>query len=256
MLYDLAKSPRILLAAVILPLIYGAFVAMNTLSSPAQIFGISRNPDNVASSDAIGDMKNALAQERRLLAELEKEQSRLRLEVINRRKLHQEGQASKQQVQESEQQFVAALKRVHEMRNSVTETDIAIAEAVFGEKVNRLPPLPVNGYSETPDLARFNGGFKWSIREAPRIERYFSRAFGRRLPVTALGQSATHNRLNFDHRDSMDVALHPDSMEGKALIDHLRKSGIPYIAFRGPVAGASTGPHIHIGRPSGRLAHG
>src|SRR6185503_12832428 len=105
MLYDLAKSPRILLAAVILPLIYGAFVAMNTLSSPAQIFGISRNPDNVASSDAIGDMKNALAQERRLLAELEKEQSRLRLEVINRRKLHQEGQASKQQVHESEQQF-------------------------------------------------------------------------------------------------------------------------------------------------------
>ncbi len=124
----------------------------------------------------------------------------------------------------------------------------------MGEKVERLPALPVNGYSETTDLARFNGGFKWSLKEAPRIERYFSQAFGRRLPVTALGQSETHNRLRFDHRDSMDVALHPDSVEGKALIDHLRKAGIPFLAFRGPVAGASTGPHIHIGRPSGRLA--
>jgi hypothetical protein len=254
MLHDLALSRRFLLAAIILPLIAGGFVVVNSLSPPSQIIGVSRKPDIFANSDAVGEMRNSLSKERKLLADLEKEQSRLRFEVINRRKLYQDGQVSKQQVQEAEQQFVAALKRVHEMRNSVTETDIAITEAVLGEKVNRLPPLPINGYSETPDLARFNGGFKWSIREAPRIERYFSQAFGRRLPVTALGQSDTHNRLNFDHRDSMDVALHPDSLEGKALIDHLRKSGIPYIAFRGSVPGASTGPHIHVGRPSGRLA--
>ncbi len=113
--------------------------------------------------------------------------------------------------------FVAALKRVHDMRHSVLETDIAITEAVLGERVERLPALPINGYSETGDLARFNGGSKWSLKEAPRVERYFSQAFGRRLPVTALGQSVTHNRLGFDHRDSMDVALHPDSIEGKAL---------------------------------------
>lgn len=255
MLYDLAKPRRRLLAALILPLIALGFVVVNTLSSPSRIFGISRNSGIFADSDTIGEMRNSLAKERKLLADLEKEQARLRSEVITRRKFYQEGQTSKQQVQEAEQQFVAALKRVHEMRNSVTETDIAITEAVLGEKVNRLPPLPVNGYSETPDLARFNGGFKWSIREAPRIERYFTQAFGRRLPVTALGQSETHKRLNFDHRDSMDVALHPDSIEGKALIDHLRKGGIPYIAFRGSIPGASTGPHIHIGRPSARGSH-
>jgi hypothetical protein len=51
----------------------------------------------------------------------------------------------------------------------------------------------------------------------------------------------------------MDVALHPDSPEGKSLIAHLRKAGIPFMAFRGAIAGTSTGPHIHIGRPSGRL---
>jgi hypothetical protein len=53
----------------------------------------------------------------------------------------------------------------------------------------------------------------------------------------------------------MDVALHPDSAEGKALMDYLRRSGVPFIAFRSSVPGASTGPHIHVGRPSGRLHH-
>jgi hypothetical protein len=254
MFSDLAKSRGFLLVAVILPLLAAGFIALKSWRSPSSPFSISGKAGVSGSADAIGEMKESLVQERKLLATFEQEQSRLRLEVINRRKLYQDGEISEDQVHEAEQLFVAALKRVHEKRHFVTEAEIAITEAVLGEKVERLPTLPVNGYSETTELARFNGGFKWSLKEAPRIERYFSQAFGRRLPVTALGQSETHNRLRFDHRDSMDVALHPDSVEGKALIDHLRKAGIPFLAFRGAVAGASTGPHIHIGRPSGHLA--
>jgi hypothetical protein len=34
---------------------------------------------------------------------------------------------------------------------------------------------------------------------------------------------------------------------------YLRKSGIPFIAFRSAVANMSTGAHIHIGRPSPRI---
>ena len=157
------------------------------------------------------------------------------------------------QVVEAERLLVVVLTRVHAMRESVVETDIAITEAVLGEKVLRMPVLPVNGYRETAELARFNGGFKWSLKEASRIERFFSRAFGRSLPIAAKGQSATHNRLGFDHRDAMDVALHPDSAEGKALINQLRKAGIPFIAFRNAIPGTSTGPHIHIGKPSSRI---
>jgi hypothetical protein len=122
--------------------------------------------------------------------------------------------------------------------------------------VARLPVLPANGFSESTDATRFNGSFKWSLKEAPRIEKYFAQSFGRQLPVTALGQSATHNRLGFDHHDAMDVAVHPDSTEGKALIQELRKMGIPFIAFRGAVPGTSTGPHIHVGRPSTRVTRG
>jgi hypothetical protein len=113
--------------------------------------------------------------------------------------------------------------------------------------------VPLNGYSETPELARFNGGFKWSLKEASHIERFFSQKFGRGLPIAAKGQSATHNRFGFDHRDAMDVALHPDSAEGKVLINQLRKAGVPFIAFRNAIPGASTGPHIHIGKPSSRI---
>ena len=206
-------------------------------------------------SDAIIKMRESLAQDRRQLDQLEREQSALRAEVIRQRKLLQEGGIAKEQVQQTEQAFVAALKRVHAMRYTVTETDIAITEAVLGEKVLRMPVLPIGGFSQTAELTRFNGPLKWSIAEAPRVEKFFSQSFGRRLPITALGQSDTHNHLGFDHRDSMDVGIHPDSGEGQALISYLRKSGIPFLAFRSAIPGAATGPHIHIGRPSGRLAH-
>ena len=254
MFADLVKSRLLLMAATLPPLIVIVFFAMGEWNRRSGFrikshrfqrrrrdFG--RNYERIVES-TIADCS----------PDTNGNNPTLRAEVIKQRKLFQEGQVSKEQVGEVEKSFVAALRRVHEMRYSVEETDIAITEAVLGEKVLRMPELPVNGFSETAELARFNGGFKWSLKEAPRVEKYFSQAFGRRLPVTAMGQSETHNRLGFDHHDAMDVGLHPDSSEGRALTDYLRKAGIPFIAFRGAVSGTSTGPHIHIGRPSGRLA--
>ncbi|HTN70231.1 MAG TPA: hypothetical protein VMO00_04005, partial [Methylomirabilota bacterium] len=97
---------------------------------------------------------------------------------------------------------------------------------------------------------RFNGGTSWSLAEAPKIETFFLQTFGHALPVSAFGQTATHDRLQFDHRNAMDIALHPDSKEGRSLLEYLRQAGIPFIAFRGALAGAATGAHIHIGNPS------
>ncbi|MEK7210964.1 MAG: hypothetical protein AAB070_06055, partial [Candidatus Binatota bacterium] len=73
-------------------------------------------------------------------------------------------------------------------------------------------------------------------------------------PVSALGQTSFHDQMKFDHRDAMDVALHPDSSEGKTLMAYLRKSGVPFIAFRNGVPGSATGAHIHIGKPSLRAS--
>jgi hypothetical protein len=242
---------RLPLIALALPLLAAVlFLAFNGWNWRG---GVTVPERNVGAGISVEEMKRTLAQDRQTLRAYESEQATLRAEVIKRRKLWQEGDLSKDQVAEAEQLFVAALTRLHALRHSVTESDIAITEAVLGEKVLRMPVLPVGGYSQTAEFVRFNGGFKWSIKEAPRVERFFAQTFGRSLPITALGQSHTHNRLGFDHRDSMDVGLHPDTVEGRQLIDYLRKAGIPFVAFRQAVPGASTGPHIHIGKPSGRL---
>jgi hypothetical protein len=66
------------------------------------------------------------------------------------------------------------------------------------------------------------------------------------------GQGAIHDRWRLDHRNAMDIQLHPDGPEGRALLDFLQKNGIPYLAFRSAIPGTATGPHIHIGRPSHR----
>lgn len=84
------------------------------------------------------------------------------------------------------------------------------------------------------------------------LGRFFASRFGRVLPVSAFGQTALHGRLGFDHRNAFDVAVHPDSPEGRALIAYLRSRNIPYITFRSAVRGIATGPHIHVGNPSPR----
>lgn len=252
----LAKSRSFQAAAILLPLVGIGLVGLKAVGFQTRSSPFSAASRATDGSDGITKMRASLQADRALLVEYERNQSRLRAEVITKRKLHHDGQISQQEVKEAEQAFVAALNRVYAMRDAVLETDIAITEAVFGEKVARLPVLPANGFSESTDATRFKGSFKWSLKEAPRIEKYFAQSFGRQLPVTALGQSATHNRLGFDHHDAMDVAVHPDSTEGKALIQELRKMGIPFIAFRGAVPGTSTGPHIHVGRPSTRVTRG
>jgi len=93
---------------------------------------------------------------------------------------------------------------------------------------------------------------KWSLAEASKVEKFFATRFGRPLPVSAFGQSDLHTRWGWDHRNGMDVGLHPDSVEGRALIEFLRAESIPFLVFRGPIPGVATGPHIHVGNRSPR----
>jgi hypothetical protein len=92
----------------------------------------------------------------------------------------------------------------------------------------------------------------WKIADWSRVQSFFVTRFGRPLPISAFGQSAIHDRWGLDHRQGIDVGLHPDSGEGSALIQFLRSEGIPFLVFRGPIPRVATGPHIHIGRASHR----
>ena len=92
----------------------------------------------------------------------------------------------------------------------------------------------------------------WSLADSKKVENFFLTKFGRPLPTSAFGQSAIHDRWGLDHRQGLDVGLHPDSAEGSALVDFLRAEKIPFLVFRHAIPGVATGPHIHIGRPSHR----
>jgi hypothetical protein len=93
---------------------------------------------------------------------------------------------------------------------------------------------------------------QWSLADSRKVENFFFTKFGRPLPTSAFGQSDIHDRWGLDHRQGMDVGLHPDSSEGVALVEFLRAERIPFLVFRHAIPGVATGPHIHIGFPSHR----
>jgi hypothetical protein len=201
-------------------------------------------------ADVIEKMKESRAQSAKLLALHEQEKARLTKEYQERRALYEQGLLSRAEVTEVEVALTHAITRVEQVKRWIMEDDIAITEATLRDELIRLPSLARGGYSETATLIRFNGSALWSLSDAPKVEKFFTRTFGRTLPISAFGQTSVHDRMKFDHRDAMDVALHPDSNEGRSLIAYLRQAGIPFVAFRNPIPGAATGAHIHIGKPS------
>lgn len=106
--------------------------------------------------------------------------------------------------------------------------------------------------AETPAETETAPKTRWSIKEATKIKQFFLEKFNKPLPLSAFGQSDLHTRWGLDHRNGMDVNLHPDSVEGRALIAFLRAESIPFLVFRGPIPGVATGPHIHVGNRSPR----
>ena len=205
-------------------------------------------------AEVIEKMKESRASAEKLLAIHEEEKTKLTTEYQRRREYYSQGLISRAELNQVERALAETIVRVEEDKRWLTETDIAITEGTMRDELLRLPDLARGGYSENGTLVRFNGEASWTLADAPKVEKFFLQTFGRGLPITAFGQTATHDRLRFDHRNALDVALHPDSNEGRSLLAYLRQVGIPFIAFRGAVPGAATGAHIHIGNPSVRTA--
>lgn len=207
---------------------------------------------NRSRSDVLQKIKDTRAGAEKLLALHEAERQRAEERYEQRKDLYYKGLVARNEVLESENALLQAMARIDEDKRWLAETDMAITEVSMRDEILRLPGLAVGGYSETATLLRYNGGALWSLSFTPQIQKFFLDTFHRPLPISALGQTATHDRLRFDHRNAIDVALHPDSPEGRSLLNYLRQAGIPFIAFRSAVPGAATGAHIHIGKPSPR----
>ena len=166
------------------------------------------------------------------------------------RQLYSEGLIARIELENAEQELTAAKIRVEETQKAeeLAKKADQLAKANPSVKSFVKPTLmPL-----TKSVMRSTTG-NWSLGNLAMVQQFFSKTFGRTLPTSTIGQSATHNRMGWDHRHAVDVGLHPDSNEGRALIAYLQNAGIPFLAFKGAIPGVSTGPHIHIGSPSHRL---
>lgn len=182
------------------------------------------------------------------------------------RQLYAEGLIARIELEEGEQALATAETRLQNTRNQISSSDKLISEIKKAEELAKSQPTqrvlvkptlqarPSFALGTTATILRSNGTAGWSLTNLGDVQRFFTASFGRALPTSAVGQSATHDRLGYDHRNAVDVALHPDSVEGRALMSYLQSAAIPFLAFRAAVPGVATGPHIHIGNPSHRIA--
>ncbi|MBI2528503.1 MAG: hypothetical protein HYV93_21280 [Candidatus Rokubacteria bacterium] len=205
------------------------------------------------SADVVRTTREYRASLERLLEIYQRDVATLSELVELRRELRGRDVISQRELEVSEGLLAEAEAKAAETRRWIVEADRILLEAEVSEQVAKLPPLASGGYFATPTLIRFNGSARWGLADTAKIQRFFVARFGQPLPISAFGQTAAHNRIGFDHRDAIDVAVHPDSAEGQGLMDYLRSAGIPFLAFRRAVAGEATGAHVHIGQPSRRI---
>jgi len=168
------------------------------------------------------------------------------------RQLYSEGLIARIEVDKAEQELVAAKARVAEEARLADLKAEELKKAEEAAKVKTFVKPTLMPLSKTATVLRSTAG-SWSIAGLSSVQQFFSKTFGKPLPTSTIGQSATHNRMRWNHTNAVDVGLHPDSPEGRALMAYLQSQGIPFLAFRGAIPGVSTGPHIHIGNPSHRL---
>jgi hypothetical protein len=178
------------------------------------------------------------------------------------RELLAQGLITRPEVEAAEDTAAQMRVKVVEGQVQLKRADVLVAEALVEAEAEdsirkgrpSSPRRTVNALVQTTAYIRYGGARPWSVAEAAGIKQFFIRRFGRALPVGAFGQSLLHDRWGYDHRNAMDVGVSPDSTEGQALMEYLRANGVPFTAFHFAVPGKATGPHIHIGLPSHRIA--
>ena len=187
---------------------------------------------------------------------LERNVTRAQDQLTKSTQLFADGLISRRELETSESTLKEAKDKITEINVAIANADSRIADTLLEAQAERTiakaKPIPRGGMVSTAAMIRYNGGSGWVLSEAWKVQRFFLDAFKKPLPIAVFGQGSIHERWRLDHRNSIDVSLHPDGPEGQGLLNFLRTNGIPFLAFRQAIPGTATGPHIHIGRPSHR----
>ena len=233
----------------------GVLAALALCLAPLAATPATPGADGATSaSDVVSAARGYRASLDHLLPFREHAVTRARETAFARRQLLADGLASRREAEIAEQRLAEAEAALSAAQAEIVQADRMVAEATAAAVLASLPPTKPGTITVTPLLTRFRGSREWSLAHVPSVERFFSERFHHALPVSALGQTPAHDRLGLDHRNAMDVAVHPDSPEGQALMTWLQAQGVSFLAFRGAITGEATGAHVHIGEPSPRRA--
>ncbi len=206
--------------------------------------------------DFIKATKEYKASLAKLQAIYERNVTRAEGKLAQTQALFKEGLVSKNQLAESETAVAAAKDKVSEAVRQMATADTQIADTLLeaqAEASMAKTPMRKGSLLTTTSYIRYSGAGAWMLSDAWKVHRFFLESFKKQLPVAVFGQGSIHDRWRLDHRNAMDISLHPDGPEGQALMNYLRANRIPFLAFRAAIPGTATGPHIHIGRPSHRF---
>jgi hypothetical protein len=151
-----------------------------------------------------------------------------------------------------------------ELEKAQREKDLAVSRADLVHEISDFARVEADaaslrgssGLMNTGIADRYDGSGAFTTADLADIIAAYERQFGKAMPVSAQGETATHRAMGFDHTGRVDVALQPDSQEGQWLRAFLMLKKVPFIVFRNAVRGKATGAHIHVGPVSGRLASG
>jgi hypothetical protein len=259
-------KPILATGAVILTCVYGAGVtAAGEVKKQRSLPPARLTSENHGTQTKIAEIRRRLLERKmasrdalkRLLADKEKKLARQSADYEAKQRDYQRNLASRADLTASAQAVSRTRGEIERLRQWIAEDDAALALAGYVRREQQEPVSddPRGGILVTSAFIRYNGPADWSLEDAGKIGKFFFDHFGHALPISAMGQSVTHDRMGLDHHDAMDVAIQPDSAEGRALMAYLREAGIPFIAFRNRIRGMATGAHIHIGRPSLKLIH-
>jgi hypothetical protein len=139
----------------------------------------------------------------------------------------------------------------YDLAVSRAKLTLELAEMVRAEQAR--PPREQASTGGAPAPVHYDGAGVFTSAQFQQVSAAFEHRFSKALPVSAMGETAVHRAMGFDHRGRVDVAVSPGEPEGLWLRQYLESRGIPYFAFWQAAPGKATGAHIHIGPESTRL---
>lgn len=234
--------------------LYGQTSPRMLLDQTRYDFAASRDAELLSRPFSLDDLNEEHAEELEQAASRQLDRAKTRVE--QQRKLVDAGIAPAQSLVAltEEQEWAQTTYDLTLSRAELIRQRVEIArseELMMVEAPRAIAPDP--DLSPLPVMERFDGDGSFTAADFHRVQSAFEQQFHKELPVSAEGETAVHRSLGFDHRGRVDVALFPDTAEGKWLRHFLELSAIPYYAFRSLVPGKATAAHIHIGPPSTRL---